>query len=362
MNNRLNRSLAIVLSVALVTLTHCSGDNKETETKKETPVTVYEATPTQSSAERITVSGQIESKETAAISTRLMGFVSSVNVKPGDRVQKGQLLITLSNNDILAKRAQAQAMVSEAEAALVDARKDYERYEELYKKQSASAKEFENAMLHYTSIKAKAEAARQMKNEADAMLTYTNLVAPFSGVVTQKNIDEGSMANPGMPLLMVEEDGDYHVRASVSEGDIGTLTLGRNAEVTVKSTGKSFVGKISEISPSSQFSGGQFQIKVNVPGEEKAGLFSGMVVNVNIATENKTADQSPWVPASAIVYKDQLAGLYTVSDQQTAQLRWVKVGKKQGDQVEILSGISAAEKFILRSEGKLYSGASVLVK
>ncbi|MBS1508899.1 MAG: efflux RND transporter periplasmic adaptor subunit [Bacteroidetes bacterium] len=362
MSLTLNRSLGILLSIASVTLTHCSGDKKESESKKENPILVYEGTPSQQAAVQISVSGQIESKETAAISTRIMGFVSSVKVKPGDHVQRGQLLISISNGDILAKRAQAQAMVSEAEAALNDAQKDYERYEELYKKQSASAKELENATLRYTSVKAKAEAARQMKNEADAMLAYTNLVAPFSGVVTQKNIDEGSIANPGMPLLMLAEDGDYHVRAAVSEGDIGKLALGTSATVTVKSTGKSFAGKVSEISPSSQFTGGQFQIKVTVPAEEKPGLFTGMVVNLRIASENKGEDQSSWVPASAIVYKDQLTGLYTIGENQTAQLRWVKVGKKQVDRVEILSGISAAEKFILRSEGKLFSGASVVVK
>jgi RND family efflux transporter MFP subunit len=345
-----------------MTLTNCSGDRKESEVKKEIPISVYIGTPTQQSSARIIASGQIESRETAVISTRIMGFVSSVKVKPGDRVQKGQLLLTISSGDIQAKRAQAQAMVTEAEAALTDAQKDYERYDELYKKQSASTKEFENARLHYASVKAKAEAARQMKNEADAMLAYTNLVAPFSGVITQKNIDEGSMANPGMPLLLLEQEGDYHVKASVSEGEVGNLKVGMEAEVTVKSTGRSFEGKITEISPSSQFNGGQFQIKVTVPVAEKSGLFSGMSVNASIAAGNSSVDLSPLVPASAIVHKDQLSGLYTVSDNQTAELRWVKVGKKYGDHVEVLSGINAAEKFIVKSEGKLFSGASVLVK
>jgi len=362
MDTNLNRSVGLLLLTAAVTLASCSGNKKESEAKMENPILVQVATPTQQSGERIIVSGQIESKETAAISTRIMGFVSSVKVKPGDKVQKGQLLVTISNGDILAKRAQAQAMVSESEAALKDAKKDYERYEELYKKQSASTKEFENATLHYNSVKAKTEAAYQMKNEADAMLTYTNLVSPFSGVVTQKNIDEGSMANPGVPLLLIEQSGDYHVKASVSENEVGQLKTGMDAEVTIKSTGKTFTGKISEISPSSQFSGGQFQIKVTIPAIEKSGLFSGMFVNVSISSKNSSADQSPLVPASAIIHKDQLAGLYTVSETQTAQLRWVKTGKTYGDDVEILSGLNPGEKFIIQSEGKLFSGVPVLVK
>jgi len=362
MNIRFNQSAGILFLIANVFLTSCSGDKKEKELKKDNPVSVQVGIPTQQSDEKITVSGQIESQETAAISTRMMGFVSSIKVKPGDVVQKGQLLATISNGDILAKRAQAQAMIAEAEAALKDAQKDYERFGELYKQQSASAKEFENASLRYNSVKAKAEAAQQMKNETDAMLAYTNLVAPFSGVVTQKNIDEGSMANPGMPLLTMEQPDDYHVRAFVSEDEVGKLKNGMDAEVTVKSTGKKINGKVSEISPSSQFTGGQFQIKVIIPARENTGLFSGMYVNVNIPLKNDSGVQSLFVPASAIIHKDQLSGLYTVSEDQTARLRWLKVGTAYGNEVEILSGLNPGEKFITQSEGKLYSGVPVSVK
>ena len=362
MRINLNQTVGILFSIAMVILASCSRDKKESENKKENPISVQVGTPTQQSGEKIIASGQIESKETAAISTRIMGFVSSIKVKPGDKVQKGQLLLTISNGDILAKRAQAQAMVSEAEAALKVAQKDYERYEELYKRQSASTKEFENVTLHYSAVKAKTEMAHQMKNEAEVMLTYTNLVAPFSGVVTQKNIDEGGMANPGVPLLFVEQSGGYHVKASVSESEVGQLKTGMDAEVTIKSTEKSFTGKISEISPSSQFSGGQFQIKVTVPAIEREGLFSGMFVNVSITSKNSSTEQSPLVPASAIIYKDQLSGLYTISEDQTAVLRWVKAGKKIGGEVEILSGLNPKEQFITQSEGKLFSGVPVSVK
>jgi hypothetical protein len=67
-------------------------------------------------------------------------------------------------------------------------------------------------------------------------------------------------------------------------------------------------------------------------------------------------------PTSSIVYKDQLTGIYTITENQTALLRWVRLGKEQGDQVEILSGLRSDEKFILASEGKLYNGAPVSVK
>lgn len=358
-----NASFLIALFTAGILFTSCSTDTHEGEIKKVDPVKVTVAVAGVQSSNIIQVSGQIESKETAVISTRVMGFITDVKVKAGDKVQKGQLLATINNADIMAKRAQAQAMVSETEAALKDAQKDYERFAELYKQNSASTKEFENASLHLSSVKAKAEVAKQMQNEAEAMLTYTDLRAPFSGTVIQRNVDAGSMANPGMPLLTMEQIGGYQVRASVSEGDIASVKENAEATVLIKSSGRVIRGKISEISPSSQFSGGQYSIKVNIPDSEKTGLYSGMYANVSIQASGKTtASNKLLIPVSAIIYRDQLTGLYTVTENQAALLRWVKLGKTQGDQVEILSGLREDEKYILESEGRLYNGVPIIIK
>lgn len=362
MRIQLNTPAVMLIFLATIFLASCSGDNHTEDVKKVNPVNVTVATAETQSGNTIQVSGQIESKETAIISTRVMGFITSIKVKAGDKVQQGQLLATISNGDILAKRAQAKAMVSEAEAALKDAQKDYERFAELYKQNSASAKEFENATLHYHSVKAKTEAARQMQNEAEVMLTYTNLTAPFAGVITQTTIDVGSMANPGVPILMMEQTGGYQVSASVTESDIAKLKTGKEAEIVVKSSGRIIKGNVGEVSPSSQFSGGQYMIKVNIPDQEKTGLYSGMYVRVTIPVANDSGEAITLVPKSSIVYKDQLTGIYTLTENQTALLRWVRLGKEQGDQVEVLSGLRNDEKFILASEGKLYNGIPVSVQ
>ncbi len=360
--NNISHKTAIVLLVGSALLAACSG-NQHDEVKKDKPVIVSVSSAAQQSSNSITASGRVESKETAVISTRVMGFVTSIKVKAGDKVQKGQLLATISNSDILAKRAQAQAMIAEADAALVDAQKDYERFQDLYKKQSASTKELENVTLKYNSIKAKAEAAHQMKNEADAMLAYTNLTAPFAGTVIQRAVDEGSMANPGMPIIMMEQAGGFQITASVTESEISNLKAGATAQVVIKSIGKNFNGKIVEVSPSSQFNGGQYLIKVSIPENEKQGLYSGMYATLSIGIDKKGMEGSNLlVPSAAIVKKDQLTGIYTVSDNQQALLHWVKLGKNVGNDVEVLSGLSANEKFIVQSEGKLYNGVPVQVK
>lgn len=353
-----------VLFTASIFLASCSGDNHIGEGTIETSVPVTVAVAGKHFDKSVYASGQIESSKTAVISTRVMGIITAVNVKVGEAVKQGQLLATISNDDMRAKKAQAQALVAEAEAALIDAQKDRERFAELYKQASASAKEFDNATLHYNSIKSKAESARQIQKEVEATLSYTNLKAPFAGIVTGKSMEAGSMASPGMPILVVEQTGTHQVKASVSESDIAEIKTGAEAEVVVKSTGKIILGRVSEVSPSSKFSGGQYVIIISIPEAEQNGLYAGMSVNVAIAstTHSDALKDIVIVPKTAIVHRDQLTGIYTINDNQTASLRWVTLGKAYGEYVEILSGLRLEEKFILASEGKLYNGVLVTIK
>ena len=357
-----NSKAIISLSLAIV-LSACSGPPKKEKETSVSPVSVTLAMPSVSTQQGISVSGRIEADETANISTRIMGYITKINVKVGDYVKKGELLATINNDDMMAKKAQAEALLNQARAALTNAEKDFYRFTELHKQQSASDKELENITLQYSSAKAQVEAARQIGNEVNAMLTYTNLTAPFSGVVTQKMMDTGSIASPGIPILTIEQTSGLRASASVSEREIDKVKKGSVVSINIKSTDKKLSGKITEISQSSQFTGGQYLIKIDLSDNHTEGLYAGMYVNVfiPIKTEVSADNQkgSPLVPMSSIINRDQLTGLYTVSNNQTALLRWVRLGKIYGNEVEVLSGLDKNEKFIVSAEGKLYNGATV---
>lgn len=362
-----NRALQLFTTIGILAISSCSSnEKKETQAGADTAILVVVSQPAADSKQGLTVSGQVEASQTANISTRVMGYITRINVKVGDRVSKGQLLATISNDDILAKRAQIDAMIAQADAAFKSAQKDYDRFSALYKQQSASAKELDNITLQYQSAKAGLEAAKQQRNEVNAMLSYTTLTAPFSGTVTQKLMDAGSMANPGMPLLTIEQSGSYQVSASVPESEISLIEENAPVTVNIDAIHKSIKGTIAQIAQSSQSSGGQYMIKVHIPDNEKQGLFAGMYANVAIpvrqATDTTNAGNRVMVPVSAIEYKDQLTGLYTIGSNQTALLRWVRLGRTQGNQVEVLSGLAANEKFIISAEGRLYNGVAVKIK
>ncbi len=355
----------------LLLLAACSGGgHPEAEGNPDTPVTVRVATPSGNMPEAVMASGQVEAIQTAAISTRVMGTITRIYVKVGDKVNKGQVLATISSQDLSAKRAQVDARIAGAKADLENARKDYDRFTALYGRQSATASELDNATLRYNAAKSNLDASQQMRNEVDASLTYTRLVAPFAGIVTQKLADEGSMASPGTPLLMVEQTNLLQVSATVGESDISRIRTGDKAQVEIKSTGIHTEGILTQISESSAATGGQYLVKISIPSKSQKDLYSGMYVNVWVPVKNKgdasNASQVPdsgngaiLIPVSALVRNDQLTGIYTISSAHTALLRWVRTGKTVGDRIEILSGLGQDEPFILHANGKLYNGVPI---
>jgi RND family efflux transporter MFP subunit len=353
--------------IGLLFLAACSSkEQKKPIANTDAAIVVTVATPSGDVQQGVNVSGQIEASQTANISTRVMGYITMLTIKVGDRVSKGQLLATISNQDMLAKRGQTDAMIAEAQAAVSSAQKDFERFTALYKQQSATAKELDNVTLQYNAAKARMEGAKQMRNEVNAQLGYTSLTAPFAGIVTQKLADAGSMASPGMPILTIEQSGSYQVSAAVPENAINQIRPGATAIVTIKAIDRTIKGTVTQINQSSQYTGGQYIIKVSIPNNEKQGLYAGMYANIAIdvkpvAAAKPTAN-SVMVPLSSIERKDQLTGLYTISSNNTALLRWVRLGKTYGDKVEVLTGLEKNETFIVSAEGKLYNGIPISIK
>lgn len=293
-----------------------------------------------------------------------MGYVTKIHVQVGQKVGAGQLLVSINNTDLKAKKAQVDASILQATAGYNNAKKDYERFVNLFKQQSASQKELDDMTARYEMAKAGLEGAKQMRNEVMAQFSYSNITAPFSGVVTNTFVKEGDMANPGMPLISVEGASILQVSTMVSESDIAAIKKGMPVNVLVKSSNATLTGKVSEVSLSAKNTGGQYLVKIDLDKTDSSVL-SGMFVNVQFPVENKPQTVQTdriLVPQTALIQQGQLTGIYTIGTGNVAILRWLRTGKSFGDQVEILSGLSANEQYIVSAEGKLYNGALVSIQ
>ena len=132
------KKILAILTISSLILTSCGSDKKENVADLPAiPVKVAGKTENSNSA-YVTASGKIESENSANLSTRMMGYVTKVNVKVGQNVSAGQLLVSINNTDLQAKKAQVDASITQATAAYNNAKKDYDRFVNLFAQQSAS--------------------------------------------------------------------------------------------------------------------------------------------------------------------------------------------------------------------------------
>ncbi len=349
--------------LATLLLASCGGDSKE-QHPGQNPVAVEVITAGGAAdGASFTASGRIEAAQQANLGTRSMGYVKQLHVKVGDKVSKGQLLVSLDNADLQAKLAQVEAAITEAEAAFANAGKDYERYQALFADQSATQKELDDMTSRYRMAQARLEAARQMRNEVEAQFAYARIRAPFAGVVTNTFAEAGDLASPGHPLVAVEAPGAFEVKAQIPENEISQVAEGDPAAVLVKSLGKQLKGTVSELSTSARNTGGQYQATIRLEEGDPA-LRSGMYATLRFErkAEAGTADTLLLIPSGALVHRGQLSGIYTVSQSNTALLRWLRLGRTYGDQVEVLAGLSPGETYVVSADSKLYNGAPLQIQ
>ncbi|APY12741.1 efflux transporter periplasmic adaptor subunit [Seonamhaeicola sp. S2-3] len=342
--------------------TSCGSDKKNTVENDAPAIKVkVEQVSTNGNNPFLAVSGKVQAVNSSNLSTRMMGYVNKIYVKVGDKVKKGQLLLSVNNTDLSAKLAQVNAKVTEAEAAFNNAEKDYNRYKNLFNENSASQKELDDITANYNMSKARLKAANEMKKEVQAQFSYANIRAPFSGVVSNKFINEGDMANPGMPLIEVESPGKFQVMAMVPETEISQIKNGAKVAVQIKSLNQTVNGEVTEVSSSAKNTGGQYLVKILLEKSD-VKLLSGMFATVQFPVEKSNLSSTVLIPISALVNKGELSGVYTVSQTNTAILRWLRLGRTQGDKVEVLSGLNANESYIIDSDAKLFNGAKVTVQ
>ncbi|WP_165731719.1 efflux RND transporter periplasmic adaptor subunit [Polaribacter sp. 20A6] len=352
----------IALFTASLIMTSCGSEEKKA-TVDNTPAIKISVSKVavNSNSPFLSVSGKIEATNSADLSTRIMGFVKKVHVNVGDKVRKGQLLISINNADLQAKKGQVNAGITQAKTAFNNAEKNYNRFKNLFESKSVTQKEMDDMTANYEMAKAGLESANQMKNEINAQFAYSNITAPFSGVVTSKNIESGDMANPGMPLISIETPKEFEVIAMVPETEISQIKKGTTVSVLVKSMDKTLTGKVTEVSTSAKNTGGQYLVKINLDKTD-VPVLSGMFATVQFPVERKVKSELVLIPNEAIVTNGQLSGVYTVSESNTAMLRWLRLGRTYGNNVEVLSGLNADESYIVSAEGKLFNGAKVSVQ
>ncbi|AAC06871.1 CzcB/NccB family metal efflux transporter periplasmic adaptor subunit [Aquifex aeolicus] len=311
--------------------------------------------------------GTIVAGDRAEISTRVMGYVVDVKVKEGDFVKKGQTLFVIDPRDVKAqinimkqRIAQAQKNYEAAKAHYEAVKKTYERFKKLLKEGAITQHEFDQVEAQYLAAKAKLQAAkaeirvaREAYNSAKAQLSYAEVKAPFDGYVIQKMVDRGDIANPGMPLAVLETR-PYKVEVSFPEKYFGEINIGDTLEVYVEKLGRVFPAKVVEVEPAVDPVSRTFKVKALIDDNNvKSGLF------VKVFKLEKIEEPTVLIPEKAIYKRWDFTGVWVVKPDGTLQLRLIRLGRKLGNYYEVLAGLSPGERIVVEGIERACEGCRV---
>lgn len=332
-----------VLTFGLLVLTGCKEKVKpgtaEIQRKVITGATVTEVQPS-SVQDYYETSGTVKAKTTSVISSRVMGTVTALMVKEGDRINAGQTLITIDDRDMAERVKAADKALEAARLNKSLAEATYKRYREIYDERALTQQEMDQVETQKKIAEAEYERARAMYSEAQVSQGFAKITAPTAGVVTEKKIDLGSMATPGTPLLTIEDISSFRVDLHVDERLSGTLKVGMPVDIFIDSTGQQIKGKITELVPSVDSMSRTFLAKVDIRG---TGLKSGLYAKAKIPVGTR---DTLVIPKSALVQKGQLTGVYAVDEKGVVTYRLVRIGKDYDNTLEVLSGVHPKDRII----------------
>lgn len=292
------------------------------------------------------VVGTVRPAQRAVIAPKLMGAIESLPVTLGQRVVVGEVLARISAAEILARVAQARAQLNLAQ-------RDLDRERSLLT-QGASTADL------VRSLEDRATMTLAMVREAEVMLGYAEIRAPFDGVVVRKLAQAGDFASPGFPLLELEGTSNFQIEANLPESLAAALTVGQEIPAVTPRSGASFTALLAELSPSAEAAARTVPVKLSVPAG--AAVRSGEFIRLRIP--------GPMVrrltmPASALSVLGQMERVFVVTGPDSAAsaatsragLRLVRTGSAlPGGDLEILAGLDAGERVVLNPPASLREG------
>jgi len=247
------------------------------------------------SAVEINLTGSVISDNQKMMTSRYMGYVKNMAVGEGDIVKKGQLLYEIDSKEIESAERQVELGISQARLALQMNKNQYNnvltnlaRHERLYRKKMVSKYEFETLQLAAKNLKDMVTIAEEQVKQAEAkkeevlnQYNYLKIQAPNDGVIVAKKLNEGEMAIPGMPALILTDLSKLKIVAEIAETQLKDISLGKSVSIEIPSLGFVTTGKISSIIPSSNPMTHKFKIKIEFDQKDRS-VYPGMYAKILI--------------------------------------------------------------------------------
>jgi multidrug efflux pump subunit AcrA (membrane-fusion protein) len=389
------------ISILAITFLSCGRPAPQNEGDNRGPVTAIKVQRPDRIQRPVTVeaSGTIEAVETAEIGFQIAGRVARVLVEEGRHIRTGQLIAELDATDyqygLQASEGQAGVAqagrdkaqtgtrpeeLEQARAAYEKAEFDYQRYRQLYERKSMAPVDFAKVEAAYRAAKAQYEMAQNGARKEDRAaadsavkqaqaqvgvsrkrVSDTRLVSPIDGIIARRSIDPGEIVNAGMPVFSIMNLNPARVRVGIPEADIGKISVGQHARITIPALEESaFSGTVELVGVAADPNSRTFTAKIAVPNRSLQ-LKAGMIAEASIEASGRINVVT--IPGEAIVHDPQGSTLVYVyyPDQKQVHARRVETGPVRNRGVEIKSGLSGEELIVIAGQHKVREGSSVEV-
>ncbi len=391
---------ALILVGGTWAIFHATHVPQPEETASAPAIAVQTLTvQTQSIANRLELSGTIQPLEQAVLSTRVTGRITQLGLEAGDRFQKGDVLARIDVLDMAAQTNQAQSGVTQAQAELARSQATLSQLQSQRLEAQATLKLAQVNQRRMTQLQAEGAVSQAQLDEADTRLdeanarvaqvtagiqqaqaaidqaqaavsqaksgvvaasaseSYGNVTAPFTGVVVQKLAYEGEIAAPGTALLKIENPDRLQLEIAVPEENLKLMRVGQAVPVHVDAINQTFNAVIQQIVPAADPTSRSFLVKIPL---RHSDLISGMFGRITLAQGKQDGIK---IPESTLIQRGQLQGVYVLENMThpIAVLRWIKTGKTDNGQVEVVSGLTAGDRIITSPIDQLSDGQTVEV-
>lgn len=352
----------LMLSISLLMIfMGCSKGKSEEKVLEKNPIKVKVVEVSKGEFSKfLQYKGTVSSWKTANIAPDASGRIWKIYKKQGDRVQKGDLLAEVDTTTLKLQLKQAQAALGVAYAGYKDAKLNLNRLKKLREKNAISQMQLEKAQLGFESAAAQKKSAEANLNVIKHTLENSIMRAPFKGIITSKNMEEGDMINPmmgmGANVLTLMDLSQVKIVLDIPSEDIEIIQIGQNCLATVMSLGDQvFNGEVYSKNLAADPVSKTFKVEIKIDNPDikiKAGVFAEVMIQISRKKDVIT------LPLSALV-DDQFVVLFEDGKSRTVT---VKAGEKNDKQVEILEGLTTGQLVVVEGNYDLKDGSLIALE
>jgi len=291
--------------------------------------------------ETYSVEGVVEATRQSTVSAQINGRVKEILFDVGDTVKKGQVILRIDEREAAQALSGSQAQVMQAQAALQNAKANYERARQLFAQQFISQSALDKAQADYQVALAQAAASEAGAGQSKIEHGYTSVVAPYSGLVAARHVEVGEMVTVGKPLMTGFDPTQMRVIVNVPQYKLADI--GKQPQVSVEFPSLKRWSKAASVTvqPVADPRTHSTQVRISLSANE-AGVYPGMFVRAYF-TVGKASKLL--VPASAVLHRGEVEAVYVVGGDGRLELRQVRLGEASGqDEIEVLAGLNPGER------------------